>query len=761
MRSDDELKPARGRTNLEELVERHPFLAWSKDTQGRFVAVNQAFVVACGRASVGEVLGKTDLDIWPRELAERYRKGDAEVMSSGLHKLVKEPISDAGQLKWFETFKTPLYDAEGRLLGTMGFARDVTPETLALRALKESERRQRALLAAIPDMLFRLGADGTVLDYVAPDERMLVVPPSLFIGKRLRDVLPLDFAEIHEKALARVLESGELYEYEYPLEVRGELRAFEARMVKSGPEEVFAIIRDVTDKKRADEALDAHDRRLQALIDAAPFGAHVYELHADGRLIFAGANRSADAILKLPNSQFLGKTCEEAFPVLRADLPDTYRRIAAHGGTYQEVHVDYEGGAIRGAFDIHAVQTGPNRMAVFFSDVSESQKAEHERKRLEAQFQQAQKMESLGQLAGGVAHDFNNLLSVILTYTGFVLDELPEGGSLHSDLTEVRAAAERAVGLTRQLLAFSRRQVIEPRDIDVNQAARALAKMLGRLIGENITLEIEIASVRPMIRVDPIQLDQAITNLAVNARDAMPDGGRLTLRTADLCVSTDGEAGHTGVTAGDYVTVTVSDTGTGIPDEILPLVFEPFFTTKAVDRGTGLGLPMVYGAMKQNGGHVAVSSEVGVGTSFTLYFPAAGAVLTQKQTPEGLSAFGHGETLLLVEDEAAVRTGMARMLRGAGYVVIEAASGAEALEVFERSGQDIALLVSDVIMPGMTGIELSHRLTKLRPGMKVLLATGYADQAHLREAASAGFALLSKPVERATLLRKVAELLAR
>ncbi|MBI3178348.1 MAG: PAS domain-containing protein, partial [Deltaproteobacteria bacterium] len=481
-------------------------------------------------------------------------------------------------------------------------------------------------------------------------ERMLAVPPSVFIGKRLRDVLPLDFAEIHENALAGVLESGELYQYEYPLEVRGEPRAFEARMVKSGPDEVFAIIRDVTERKRADEALEAQDRRLQALIDAAPFGAHQYELHADGRLIFAGANRSADAILRLPNSQFLGKTIEEAFPDLRADLPETYRRIAAHGGTYQEVRVDYQSGAIRGAFDIHAVQTGPNRMAAFFSDVSEAQRAEHERKQLEAQFQQAQKMESLGQLAGGVAHDFNNLLSVILTYTGFVMDELPEDGSLRSDLSEVRDAAERAAGLTRQLLAFSRRQVIEPRNIDVNQAARALGKMLGRVIGENITLEIETAAARPVIRVDPIQLDQAITNLAVNARDAMPNGGKLTLRTADLRLGTDREGGHRGVAAGDYVTVTVSDTGTGIPAEILPLVFEPFFTTKAIDRGTGLGLPMVYGAMKQNGGHVAVSSDVGVGTSFTLYFPAAGAVPARSQTPERPSAVGHGETLLLVED---------------------------------------------------------------------------------------------------------------
>ncbi|MBI3073050.1 MAG: PAS domain S-box protein [Deltaproteobacteria bacterium] len=376
------------------------------------------------------------------------------------------------------------------------------------------------------------------------------------------------------------------------------------------------------------------------------------------------------------------------------------------------------------------------------------------RKRMEAQFHQAQKMEAIGLLAGGVAHDFNNLLSVILANSSFALDSLPPENPARADVLEIKQAGERAASLTKQLLAFSRKQVVQPREMNPNDAVNSLAKMLRRLIGENIALDLKLAPNARAVMIDPVQFDQVITNLAVNARDAMPSGGRLVIETNDVVLTDDDVRSFPDVMAGSYVAVRLSDTGTGIPRDVLPRIFEPFFTTKERGKGTGLGLSMVYGAVKQNGGHISVLSEVGAGTSFTVFLRAVQTSSERGATASGPeSVRGHGETVMVVEDDASVRTAIVRILREAGYAVLDAASGDEALARIAGATKPPAVVITDLVMPGMNGVALAEQIAARHPETRVVFCSGYADVGILPDYAIAK--LVMKPIERPLLLQAI------
>jgi len=386
-----------------------------------------------------------------------------------------------------------------------------------------------------------------------------------------------------------------------------------------------------------------------------------------------------------------------------------------------------------------------------------------ERRRLEEQFRQAQKMEAVGQLAGGVAHDFNNLLTAISGYASLVRDALPPTHPAREDVAQVLAAAERASNLTRQLLAFSRRQIIAPSVVSLNDIVLNLGKMLRRLISENIEMEIIPAADLGAVRVDPGQIEQVLTNLVVNAGDAMPKGGRLTIETANVTLDREYARQHMGVAPGDYCLLAVSDTGCGMTDEVRARIFEPFFTTKEPGRGTGLGLATCYGIVKQSGGHIWVYSEVGKGTTFKIYLPRVAAQPSPvARHEEEVSLPGGQQTVLLVEDEPAVRSFASRILREMGYSVIEAANGSEALSLAtEKAGAPIHLLLTDVVMPQMGGEKLARRLKAIHPEMKVLYVSGYTVNAVVHQCEiDDGVAFLQKPFTIASLAEKVREVLA-
>jgi PAS domain S-box-containing protein len=383
-----------------------------------------------------------------------------------------------------------------------------------------------------------------------------------------------------------------------------------------------------------------------------------------------------------------------------------------------------------------------------------------EQRHLEEQFRQSQKMEAVGQLAGGIAHDFNNLLTAILGNTQLLLRELPPGDSKRGDVEEIRKASERAASLTRQLLAYSRRQMLQPEVLDLNVVVAEMDKMLRRLIGEHIALVAVLAPDLGRVRADPNQIEQVIVNLAVNARDAMPDGGKLTVETANVDLDEAFAQAHLGSVPGSYALLAVTDTGAGMDATVRAHLFEPFFTTKEVGKGTGLGLATVYGIVKQSGGYISVYSEPGHGSSFKIYLPR---IATPAEAPAGPQKGGPApgsETVLVVEDEPAVLTLSRRALEAQGYVVLAASDPLAALRVVERHGGTIHLLLTDVVMPGLSGRELADRLTAQRPGIRVLFMSGYPGDAVVQHGTlPSGSAFLQKPFSPDGLARKVRDVL--
>jgi nitrogen-specific signal transduction histidine kinase/CheY-like chemotaxis protein len=384
-----------------------------------------------------------------------------------------------------------------------------------------------------------------------------------------------------------------------------------------------------------------------------------------------------------------------------------------------------------------------------------------DRKRLEAQFRHAQKMEAVGRLAGGVAHDFNNLLTVIMGCSQMLGAELVENERARTDLTEIQRAAGRAATLTGQLLAFSRQQLLNPRVLDLNETVEDVSPMLHRLIGPEVDLCTRLDPSLKPVKADPGQIHQVIMNLAVNARDAMPHGGTLTLATRDVNVDASPARDPADLPPGRYAVLEATDTGAGMDAETMSRIFEPFFTTKEPGKGTGLGLSTVHGIVKQSGGHIEVTSEPGRGTTFRIHLPHADEALESETTGHAATRPSRGtEAVLLVEDEAPVRAFMRRTLEQAGYRVTEARDGEEALQACSASGAVVDLVITDVLMPRMRGTELVRRLAQLKPALKVLLVSGYPDPASLEEnGVRTDAEMLQKPFGPEDLLLKVRQVL--
>ena len=384
-------------------------------------------------------------------------------------------------------------------------------------------------------------------------------------------------------------------------------------------------------------------------------------------------------------------------------------------------------------------------------------------RRMEEQLRQSQKMEAVGRLAGGVAHDFNNLLTAISGYSDLLLHRLPEYSTLRRDVEEIRKAGDRAAALTHQLLAFSRRQVLQPKVLDLNAVVTNMGQMLRRLVGENVELSTDLSPSLSRVKADPGQIEQVIVNLAINARDAMPDGGRITIATADADLSPAYAVAHPEVRPGPHVLLSVADTGHGMDDETQAHLFEPFFTTKERGKGTGLGLATVYGIVQQSGGHIRVNSAADSGSTFLIYLPRVDAPEddSQGEVRPPLPRPSPGtETVLLAEDEEGVRRFAREILSGNGYKVLEAGNGREALLLSEAHRGEIHLLLTDVVMPKMSGRELTERIRPLRPDLRILYMSGYIDDAILRhDVLEDGIPFLQKPFTSEGLARKVREVL--
>jgi two-component system, cell cycle sensor histidine kinase and response regulator CckA len=385
-----------------------------------------------------------------------------------------------------------------------------------------------------------------------------------------------------------------------------------------------------------------------------------------------------------------------------------------------------------------------------------------EKRHLETQVRQAQKMDAVGRLAGGVAHDFNNLLTVILSCTEMVLLDLPDPDPRREDLEQILAAGLAAASLTQQLLTFTRQEVIQPRLVEVNSVVTSVGGILKRLIGEDIALTTVLVEADPIVKIDRSQLEQVVVNLAVNARDAMPSGGKLTIETQMVDLDDAYASTHWSTTPGRYVVLVVTDTGLGMDENTQARIFEPFYTTKEAGKGTGLGLAMVYGIVKQNGGFIWLYSELGSGTSFKIYLPLVDDDDAQLEEPRLILAepAGGTETVLLVEDSAAVRSIARHILERNGYTVLEAPNGRAAMDIGRKRTRRIHLLLTDVVMPEISGRQLAEEFSAVRPDAKIIFMSGYTDDAIVRHGVvSEGVDYLQKPFSPDTLLRKVRQVL--
>jgi len=530
---------------------------------------------------------------------------------------------------------------------------------------------------------------------------------------------------------------------------------FDGEGAERRPARTIGAVRDITEQRQAEE----EQKKLATLVAMNRDAIGIMTM--EGRLVYL--NHAAMTLFGVAS-------IEEACLRTLFDLVEESDREQARADLDAALNRGYWSGEARirnlrtgqpidiegTLFQIRDGNGAPLYIAAFARDIAERKRAEAEKAKLEEQLFQAQKMESIGRLAGGVAHDFNNLLTVINGYSQLALSELTPEDPLWSSMEEICKAGERAVGLTRQLLAFSRKQILQPRVLDLNRVVSDLRPMLERLMGEDVEVRVALDALRGTVRADPHHMEQVVMNLAVNARDAMPAGGRLLIETA--AVELDGSyAGlHPEVNEGHYVMLAVSDSGLGMDEQTRRRIFEPFFTTKPVGKGTGLGLSTVQGIVAQSGGHISVDSEPGRGTTFKIYLPAVAGLAAEMGVPAGVAALGGNETVLVVEDMAEVRDYTVTALKAYGYRVIQAENAGEALLVCEREAGRIHLVLTDVVMPNVGGPELAVRLKERRPGIEVLLMSGYTDNAiSINGALDEHLHFIEKPFSPDQLAKKV------
>jgi two-component system cell cycle sensor histidine kinase/response regulator CckA len=541
-----------------------------------------------------------------------------------------------------------------------------------------------------------------------------------------------------------------------------------------GESAVAVVVNEQDARRRAESEAESANRLLDSIIENMP--AMVFMKDAE-HLKFERFNRAGEELLGLGRAELIGKSDYDFFPRDQADFFVAKDREVLAGGVTDipEEPIQTNSGERwlhTRKIPLFDEDGKPKHLLGVSIDITEKKRAvdalrashdalERRVEETESQLRQSQKMEAIGRLAGGVAHDFNNLLSVIQSSAALAVASLDDRDEVRADLREIELAAERAGRLTRQLLAFGRRQLLEPRVVDLNQVLGASREMLERVIGEDIELRYALASRLGRIKVDLGQLEQVVMNLVVNARDAMPRGGRLTIETANVEFDQEYTEMHREVAPGPHVMLAVSDTGIGMDRPTRERIFEPFFTTKGLGKGTGLGLSTVFGIVKQSGGSIFVYSEPGRGAVFKIYFPLAEELRTASDPRlAAVNAGSRGETVLIAEDDDQVRAVVRRVLTRGGYTVLEARSGTEALALGERHAGAVDLLVTDVVMPGMGGPEVAGALRERHPKLKLLYMSGYTDDSMLRHGVLEGEVnFVQKPLTPELLLRKVREAL--
>ena len=867
------------------MVENANSIVMRIDSGGTILFCNE-FALRFFGYSRGELLGKNAVGtiVPPSDSAGL----DLQAMIAGLGATPERyPLSENENMRldgsrvWVSWANTPCYDDAGALVDILCVGQDITAQKALQRALEEKNAELDRYFDLSLDLLCIANLDAEFVKVNPQWQKTFGYLSEELVGRKFLELVHPDdiVATLDEMTRLAERKDSENFQNRYRCK-DGSYRWIEWRSRAPSGDLIYAVARDVTDRRQAEEVLRQSEETFRNIVQASPMGIHMYRLEEDDRLVFIGANPAADRLLGVDNAAFVGKTLQEAFPGLAdTEIPMRYRRAARLGERWQTEHIVYSDGKIAGAFEVSVFQMSAGKAAVLFNeitrrkqveqslreseerfkalhnasfggigihdkglilecnqglaemtgyavdeligmngllliapesrdmvmgkivagderayeamgqrkngerfplriegrnipfrgrqvrcvefrDISENRRHEAERERLQAQLVQAQKMESVGRLAGGIAHDFNNMLGVILGHVELAMYRVEAGHPLEAGLREIRRAAQRSADLTRQLLAFARKQTVTPRVLDLNHTVEGMLTMLRRLIGEDVELRWLPGQDCWAISIDPSQIDQILANLCINARDAISDTGIITIETGSAVLDEAYCAAHVGFVPGEYTVLAVSDSGCGMDAEMRSHLFEPFFTTKEVGKGTGLGLAMVYGIVKQNDGFINVYSEPGLGSTFRIYFPRHAARVAAPLAEARAAAPGGEETILLVEDEPMI-LGIARtMLQAHGYKVIAAATPGEAIALAREHHGDLHLLMTDVVMPEMNGRDLAKTLLSLYPDLKRLFMSGYTANVIAHHGVlDEGVHFIQKPFSMAELGKKVREAL--
>lgn len=767
--------------HLRTLIETIPDLVWLKNPEGVYLSCNRKFERFFG-ARESEIVGKTDFDFVDEELANLFRENDRAAVATGKPVVNEEEVvyADDGHRELLETIKTPMYDSGGKLVGVLGVARDITERKRVEQSLQLSEQRLQLTLDVSnigiwdwnvkSDTWYASKIYYTMLGYEpveGPSDREVWI----------ERIHPDDRDSVHTKI--RDILDYKVNEYQYEARMRHADGSFRWHRVighvidrdsDGRPIRLIGLRIDITERKESELALEARRRGLEVLhriseialrdyelnttlqdivkeVEASiDFSIVTIELYHDARqeMEFVAASglsqagdwmfqhapvdqvpcgavaRSGQAIVEL----HVMERSEAVFDVLKSLGVETFVCIPMSGGQKVLGTLSMAGTA-EVSLDEHFMPLAGS-LANFIASIIEYKRAGEEKNKLKGQLQQAQKMEAVGRLAGGVAHDFNNMLGVIIGQTELMQDQTDPTHPNFSALQEIRKAAESSADLTRQLLAFARKQVIAPKLIDLNEVVESMIKMLQRIIGEDIHLTWLPGKQLGRIMADSGQIEQILANLCVNARDAISGVGRVSIETRFTVFDDSYCSDHPEFIPGEYVRLSVTDSGCGMDDETMANIFDPFFTTKETGKGTGLGLATVYGIVKQNDGFINVYSEPGHGSTFTIYLPRRGEKGGPDPEKSSKAPIARGtETILLVEDNTAILRIGTMMLERQGYTVLTAASPGEAIRLSTEFKGPIDLLITDVIMPQMNGRNLAEKLKSHRPDIKRLFMSGY------------------------------------
>ena len=741
------------------------------DEKGVLTYINEYFSRMLGY-TIDEMIGCSTLDFYYDEESRKIQEEIFAKRRIGMRDPTPYEVTwrkKDGQKVYSILSPTPSFDANGRYTGSFAIHTDITERKQAEKELHESKKFLQVIFDGIQDGISVLDRNLTITQFNKWIEKMHHKDMPL-IGKKCYEVYQKRKTVCPWCPSTKALSTGKVHveDVRVPLDDGSfwwcELSAYPLRGENDVVVGVIEHVKDITERKRAEEALQESEERFRLAFDNANTGVCLVDLEGN--------------LTKVNNKmcEIFGYTKEDLEHMTVNDIahPEDINKSPAFiqrtlrgetdRGTFEKRYLHKKGHAVACQVSSSLVRNADGSPLCFIShvhDITEHKRAEEESEVLREQLRQSQKMEAIGRLAGGIAHDFNNLLTIIKGYSQLSLIELKEDSPLKKNIEHIHGATDRAANLVRQLLAFSRRQILEMKVLDLNAILTNLDNMLRRVIGEDIELITILAEDLGRVKTDPGWIEQAIMNLVVNSRDAMPSGGKLTIETGNADLDEAYTCGHVGVEPGRYVMLSVSDTGVGITPEVMEQLFEPFFSTKEKDKGTGLGLSTVYGIVKQSDGDICVYSEPGKGATFKIYLPRVDEPLEERREKVlGDELLRGSETILLVEDEENVRKLALRVLERQGYKVLSARDGDDALLICEQFKDPIHLMLTDVVMPGMSGHELAKRLKSLHPKMKVLYMSGYTDDTIvLHGVLVEGVNYIQKPFTVDALTKKVREVL--